>query len=85
MDIRFANGSVVLDSIHIGDTEFVLCFSLHPPTRFITAESKDGKSFVAEEYYTDQFAAQKNLCHRAMNKVHELESKSKSLGHREER
>lgn len=85
MDIRLINGSVVLDSVHVGDVEFILCLELQPPTRFITAESRDGKNFVAEQYYTDQFAAQKSLCCRAMNRVHELENKSKSLGNREER
>lgn len=73
MDIRMKAGYIITDSIHVGDTEFVLGVNSKAPAQFVTWECKDGNNYFWGHYCTTLFAAQKDLCDRAMQEIRYLE------------
>jgi hypothetical protein len=66
-------GYIITDSIHIGKAEFVLGENPKAPAPFVTWECKDGDNYFWGHYCTTLFAAQKDLCDRAMREIHILE------------
>jgi hypothetical protein len=66
-------GYIITDSIHIGNAEFVLGVNSKAPAQFVTWECKDGNNYFWGHYCTSLFAAQKDLCERAMTEIHILE------------
>ena len=52
MNDKINKGYIITDSVHVGDTEFVLGVSMHEPIQFVTWECKDGKEYNWG-HYTD--------------------------------
>lgn len=73
MGTRINAGYIITDSIHIGKAEFVLGVNSEAPAQFVTWECKDGNNYFWGHYCTTLFAAQKDLCDRAMREIHILE------------
>ena len=41
MNDKINKGYIITDSVHVGDTEFVLGVSMHEPNQFVTWECKE--------------------------------------------
>jgi len=65
MDQRINEGYVITDSIHIGETEFVLGVSSSTFTMFVTWACQDGDYYFWGHYYDDLLEAKKDLLDRA--------------------
>ena len=65
MDQRINAGYVITDSIHIGNTEFVLGVSQHQPTMFVTWQCTGGDNYFWGHYHDDPLKAKKDLLDRA--------------------
>lgn len=65
MDQRINAGYVITDSIHIGDTEFVLGVSEHKPAMFVTWACTEGNNYFWGHYHDDLLKAKKDLLGRA--------------------
>lgn len=52
MNDKINKGYIITDSVHVGDTEFVLGVSMHESNQFVTWECKDGKEYYWG-HYTD--------------------------------
>lgn len=74
MSIRINKGYIITDSIHVGDTEFVLGVNMHESNQFATWECKDGKEYNWGHYTDNPLKAVRNLCERAMNELRLLEN-----------
>lgn len=74
MDLRNNCGYIITDSIHIGDTEFVLGINNNAPSAFVTWACRNGTDYYWGHYFTDLLSAQKDLCSRAVQKIECLES-----------
>lgn len=65
MDVRMNQGYIITDSIHIGETEFVLGVSHNAPSMFVTWTCKNGDNYYWGHYYSDLLKAKKDLLERA--------------------
>ena len=65
MDLRINAGYIITDSIHVGNTEFVLGVSEQAKAQFVTWECKDGKNYFFGHYHSDLLVAIKDLLERA--------------------
>lgn len=65
MDLRMNAGYIITDSIHVGDTEFVLGVSSTTPSQFVTWECRAGSDYFWGHYFSDRIAATRNLLERA--------------------
>lgn len=75
MDVRMNAGYIITDSIHIGETEFVIGMSVSAPAQFVTWECKDGNNYYWGHYMTDKLAALRDLLDRAGQELTILESR----------
>ena len=75
MDLRINSGYIINDSVHVGNTEFVLGVSSKAPAQFVTWECKDGKDYYWGHYTDTRFKAEKDLCERAMQEIRILEQR----------
>lgn len=76
MDMRINAGYVITSSVHIGESEFVLGVSMKAPSQFVTWKCSDGKDYYWGHYFTDQFAAEKDLVARAQEEIQYLEERN---------
>ncbi len=68
MNIRTNIGYIITDSVHIGETEFVIGIHQHDPNRFVTWARKNGNDYFWGHYLNSREAAEKRLsrpCHGA--------------------
>lgn len=66
MDQRINAGYVITDSIHIGNSEFVLGVSdRQQPAMFVTWECTGGNNYFWGHYHDDLLKAKKDLLDRA--------------------
>ncbi len=65
MDNRINEGYTISDSIHIGETEFVLGVNDHQPAMFVTWQCTGGNNYFWGHYHDDPLKAQKDLLDRA--------------------
>lgn len=72
MSVRINSGYIITDSIHVGDTEFVLGVSQHIPNDFVTRRCSND-SYYWGHYHSSLFSAQKDLVARAAERVSEIQ------------
>lgn len=65
MELRMNAGFIITDSIHIGDTEFVIGVHSTVPNSFVTWGCKDGNNYFWGHYLSDRKAAEHDLLERA--------------------
>ena len=67
---RLNAGYRIEDSIHIGDSEFVLgVHTKRPETMFVTWKYSEGSGYYWGHYYNDRFTALKDLVSRAQEEI----------------
>ena len=71
MSQRTNAGYIITDSVHVGDTEFVLGVSQHIPNDFVTWRCSNGNYYWGH-YHSNLFSAQKDLVERAAERVAEI-------------
>ena len=69
MDVRMNAGYIITDSIHIGETEFVIGMSASAPAQFVTWECKDGNNYYWGHYLYERMAAERDLLDRAAKEL----------------
>ena len=69
MDVRMNAGYIITDSIHIGETEFVIGMSVSAPAQFVTWECKDGNNYYWGHYLYERMAAEHDLLDRASKEL----------------
>ena len=67
-------GHVITDSVHIGDTEFVIGQSEHDPARFVTWACDRGDYYYWGHYLTSREDAERDLIKRASERIRYLNS-----------
>ena len=75
--MRVNQNYVIVNSINVGNAEFVLGVNMKAPSQFVTWECKDGTDYFWGHYFSDQFSAQKDLCARGMQEVKILDKANK--------
>lgn len=75
MDLRINAGYIITSSVHIGESEFVLGVNTKAPGQFVTWKCSDGKDYYWGHYFSDQFAAEKDLVARAQEEIEFLEER----------
>lgn len=73
MSMRTNAGYTITQSIHIGNTEFVLGESSSDPAQYVTWACKDGDNYFWGHYMTDKLAALRDLLDRAGEELSLLE------------
>ena len=73
MSQRTNAGYIITDSVHVGDTEFVLGVSQHIPNDFVTWRCSNGNYYWGH-YHSNLFSAQKDLVDRTAERVAEIQS-----------
>ena len=81
MDLRMNAGYIITDSIHIGETEFVLGVSSTTPSQFVTWECRAGSDYFFGHYFSDRTAATRNLLERAGQEL-EYQEIQQEKGHK---
>ncbi len=74
MNIRMNVGYIITDSVHIGETEFVIGIHQHDPNRFVTWACKNGNDYFWGHYLNSREAAEKDLISRATEQLKLLKS-----------
>ena len=69
MDARINEGYVITDSIHVGETEFVLGKMDSKPPMYVTWACKGGDNYYWGHYFSDPLDAKKDLLDRAVEEV----------------
>lgn len=75
--MRVNQNYVIVNSINVGDAEFVLGVNMKAPSQFVTWECKNGTDYFWGHYFSDQLKAQKDLCVRGLETAKFLEQNSK--------
>ena len=75
MDVRINQGYIITDSCHVGDSEFVLGVHSTAPQQFVTWQCSNQTDYYWGHYFSDLFAAQKDLVARAQEELQYLEEK----------
>lgn len=75
MDVRMNAGYIFTSSVHIGESEFVLGVSTKVPGQFVTWKCTGGNDYYWGHYFSDQFAAEKDLVARAQEEIKFLEER----------
>lgn len=73
MEQRINIGYRITDSIHIGETEFVIGSHETMPDRFVTWACKNGNDYFWGHYFTTREDAERDLVHRARERLRTLE------------
>lgn len=63
--MRENQGYRIIDSIHIGNAEFVVGESTKAPDAFVTWECRNGNDYFWGHYFSDPLAAKRDLLERA--------------------
>lgn len=74
MDVRRNDKYIITDSIHIGETEFVIGAHEKDPSRFVTWACKNGNDYFWGHYLTSREAAERDLVNRASEQIRLLDS-----------
>ena len=88
-EIRKNAGYVITESLHIGNTEFVIGESKTQPARFVTWECNNGNNYFWGHYMDDRFSAERDLLDRAQTEhdrqasFRSPENKEKAKKHKE--
>ncbi len=64
-NIRINQGYAIIDSIHLGEVEFVLGVNKAKPSCFVTWQCRDGSNYLWGHYFFDCMEAKKDLLERA--------------------
>lgn len=75
MDTRMNAGYIITSSVHVGESEFVLGVSAKAPRQFVTWKCSGGTDYYWGHYFSDQFAAEKDLVARAHEEIAFLEER----------
>lgn len=75
MSIRSNAGYIITDSVHVGNTEFVLGVNQATGASFVTWECTNGNNYFWGHYTDNLLAAQKDLCERALGEVRIIEQR----------
>ena len=67
-------GYVITDSVHIGETEFVIGAREKDPNRFVTWACKDGNNYFWGHYLNCRDAAERDLVARCQAQIRFLDS-----------
>ena len=73
MDERRNAGYIITDSIHVGNTEFVLGVNQSNGANFVTWECTGGNNYFWGHYTDNLLSAKKDLCERAMTEIRAIE------------
>lgn len=65
MSLRVNQDYVITDSIHVGETEFVLGINSKAPSKFVTWACKKDSEYSQGHYHSDLLTATKDLLARA--------------------
>lgn len=77
MRVRTNAGFEIVDSIFIGDSEFVLGVNKTSPAMYVTWKCADGTNYYWGHYHTDQIAAKRDLLKRAQEELDYMEQHRK--------
>ncbi len=69
MDLRINEGYVITDSIHVGETEFVLGKLNSKIPMYVTWACKGGDNYYWGHYFSDPMEAKRDLLARAGEEV----------------
>ena len=72
-NIRLNAGYIITDSIHIGETEFVIGVHTTQPNMFVTWACKNGTNYFWGHYLTSRDAAERDLVDRAKEQLQLLD------------
>ena len=73
-NIRMNAGYIITDSIHIGETEFVIGVHSTQPHMFVTWACRNGDNYFWGHYLTSRDAAEHDLVDRAKEQLQLLDS-----------
>ncbi len=73
MQMRINANYIIVDSIHAGDSEFVLGVHSEKPDTFVTWKCDRGSDYYWGHYHNDLVKAQKDLAERALEEIRLLE------------
>ena len=73
-NIRMNAGYIITDSIHIGETEFVIGVHSTLPQMFVTCVCKNGNNYFWGHYLASRDAAERDLVDRAKEQILLLDS-----------
>ena len=85
MSVRINAGFQIVDSIFIGESEFVLGVNKATPTMYVTWKCADGANYYWGHYHTDQIAAKKDLLKRALEELDAIEQRIGNMRPQKER
>lgn len=77
MSDRINQGYLITSSVHIGESEYVLGVNVKAPSQFVTWKCSNGNDYVWGHYFSDLFAAEKDLIMRAQEEIEYLEQSHK--------
>ena len=72
-NIRMNAGYIITDSIHIGETEFVIGVHSTQPNMFVTWACRNGDNYFWGNYLTSRDAAEHDLVDRAKDQLQLLD------------
>ena len=75
MSVRTNAGFQIVDSIFIGESEFVLGINKANPTMYVTWKCADETNYYWGHYHTDQIAAKRDLLKRAQEELDVIEQR----------
>ena len=71
--MRMNQNYIIINSVNVGEAEFVLAFNSNAPSQYVTWECKNGDDYFMGHYFSDKLRAQKDLCVRGLNEAKILE------------
>lgn len=73
MEIRSNQGYIITSSVHIGESEIVLGVNMDAPSQYVTWMCSDHSNYYWGHYFSDEFAAEKDLVARAQQEIRYIE------------
>lgn len=70
---RINQGYLITSSVHVKESEFVLGVNVRAPGQFVTWKCSDGNNYYWGHYFSDLYAAEKDLVARAQEEIKYLE------------
>ena len=65
MESRTNAGFIITDSIHIGNSEFVIGIHTSAPRSYVTWQCRNGNDYFWGHYFEDRQSAERDLLERA--------------------
>lgn len=65
MERRTNAGFIITDSIHIGNSEFVIGIHTSAPRSYVTWQCRNGNNYFWGHYFEDRQSAERDLLERA--------------------